>query len=84
MLAMPAYNASFPRGTLVQIASRADLEEFARAWMFHNPLTNEQLDWAGRTDEVAFVGYYHGGDVLYELKHAPGQWHECCLRQPPK
>ena len=27
------------------------------------------------------VGYYHGGDVLYELEGVPGVWHEVCLRK---
>jgi hypothetical protein len=28
---------------------------------------------------VQEVGFYHGGDVLYQLRGVPGTWHECCL-----
>ena len=27
------------------------------------------------------VGFYHGGDALYELEGVPGVWHEVCLRK---
>jgi hypothetical protein len=74
------YKADFPVGTRVQIAERRALEEFRRDWHFHDPLEEEQLAFAGRTSTVAQVGYYHGGDELYEFDDIPGIWHECCLR----
>lgn len=73
------YNADFPEGTTVRIASRSDLEAFAGEWALHNPLVPEQLEFAGRTATVKSVGYYHGADELYELVGIPGVWHEGCL-----
>ena len=29
--------------------------------------------------EVEGVSFYHGGDVLYQLKGVPDLWHEICL-----
>ena len=48
-------------------------------WHLHNPLQPGQLEFAGRIAIVAEVGYYHGGDELYQLKDLPGVWHEVCL-----
>jgi hypothetical protein len=44
-----------------------------------SPLQPEQLAHAGAIAEVEEVGFYHGGDVLYNLKNIPGIWHEQCL-----
>jgi hypothetical protein len=76
---MPEYNAQFPAGSLVRIANRATLEQFLRSWTFHDPLKSEQLAFAGTTARVDRIGYYHGGDPLYELEGVPGVWHEQCL-----
>lgn len=73
------YNAEFPAGTHVRLADRDSLEEFKRTWRYHHPLTEEQLDYAGRTALVKSAGYYHGGDELYTLDGIPGIWHERCL-----
>lgn len=70
------YEARYSQGTRVRIKSRAELEEFARAWRFHNKLTDEHLVHAGQEALVAGVGFYHGGDPLYELEGVPGLWHE--------
>ena len=74
------YNADFPQGSEVRVASRADLERFLVEWRLHNPLTPDQLAFAGRTARVMRVGYYHGGDELYWLDGIPGVWHLQCLR----
>jgi hypothetical protein len=75
-----AYNAEFPVGTAVAIAPREVLVRFQRPrWSYHHPLTDEQLRFAGRTATVSAVGYYHGGDELYQLEAVPGTWHEGCL-----
>jgi hypothetical protein len=76
---MPAYLELYGRFTRVRIASRPRLEEFLRTWRFHHPLEAEQLPHAGRIATVKAVGYYHGGDVLYELAEVPGLWHEQLL-----
>ena len=76
------YEADFPEGTFVKIISRSELEKFRKVWKFHNPLQPEQLDFADKTAKVKEVGYYHGGDELYDLEGIPGIWHECCLRLP--
>lgn len=78
-LIMPPYNEQFPVGTRVQIAPQERLDEFKRSWRYHHPLTAEQLAFAGQPAVVRKVGFYHGGDVLYELEGIPGMWHEQCL-----
>lgn len=73
------YREEFPVGSMVRIAERALLENFLRSWKLHNKLRPEQLDYAGRTGRIKSVGFYHGGDELYEIEGMPGIWHECCL-----
>jgi hypothetical protein len=74
-----SYNADFPKGTRVRIADRSALEKFRSTWKLHNPLRPEQLEFAGQSAIVKSVGYYHGGDELYELTGVPGIWHAACL-----
>ncbi len=76
---MAPYHERFPVGTHVAVASRERLEEFARTWRFHHPLTAEQVSFAGRGAIVCEVSFYHGGDVLYALDGVPGIWHEQCV-----
>jgi hypothetical protein len=74
------YQADFPEGTRVRVAGRDVLESLMRpAWAFHHPVTPRMLECADRTAIVREVGYYHGGDELYELIGVPGLWHERCL-----
>ena len=73
------YKADFPVGTRVRIGDRAELERFLQEWKLHNPLQVKQLEFAGRTGTVTHVGYYHGGDELYQLEGVPGVWHESSL-----
>jgi hypothetical protein len=75
------YNADFPDGTVVRIKSRVFLDDFKRNWKRHHPLEAFQLDHAGKIATVLAVGYYHGGDELYELDGIPGTWHEGCLEK---
>jgi hypothetical protein len=75
------YEEEFPVGTYVRVADRDALEEFARTWKFHHPLEPQQLESAGATAAVASVGFYHGGDELYQLEGIPGTWHETCLHR---
>jgi hypothetical protein len=77
---MTPYEPAFEVGEMVQIAERGELEDFMRKWKHHNPLTAQQLDYAGKCREIVRVGIYHGGDVLYELSQTPGIWHEACLK----
>lgn len=79
---MALYKEDFPIGSKVRIAGRSKLEEFARSWRYHNKLQPEQLAHADVVAEVEKVGFYHGGDVLYELRGVPGIWHEQCLGLP--
>ena len=76
---MRPYKAAFAVGSEVTIAPLSDLEEFQRTWRLHNPLQKEQFAYAGKVTRVAKVGFYHGGDPLYELEGLPGVWHEICL-----
>ena len=73
------YKADFPIGTRARIADRAELERFLHEWKLHNPLRADQLAFASCTGTITDVGYYHGGDELYQLEGIPGIWHECCL-----
>jgi hypothetical protein len=73
------YEAKFEAGERVRIASREHLEQFKREWHYHDPLTDEQLGYAGAIGLVEEVGFYHGGEPLYQLKAVPGVWHEGCL-----
>jgi hypothetical protein len=77
---MAPYKEQFVVGSLVRIAEYEILSNFQRTWKYHNKLTCEQLKFAGQTVKVDKVGFYHGGDVLYELQGVPGVWHEQCLR----
>ncbi len=78
---MPEYDALYPEGSRVKIASREILESFMRPnWKYHDPVQPEQLVYAGRTTVVKQIGYYHGGDVLYWFQDIPGTWHEACLK----
>jgi hypothetical protein len=73
------YREKFPVGSKVRIKNAAELEEFRRTWKLHHPISPEQVDFGGQLDSIRSVGFYHGGDVLYELKSAPGTWHEKLL-----
>jgi hypothetical protein len=70
------YEARFRKGDRVRTQSRAALEQFIAQWKYHHPLVLDQLAFADRTAIVRSVGYFHGGDVLYELEDIPGFWHE--------
>jgi hypothetical protein len=74
-----AYTAKFLQRTKVRIAPRGVLESFKQSWKYHHKLESNQLGYAGLVAEIKSVGFYHGGDVLYELKDIPGIWHEQCL-----
>jgi len=78
---MSLYKADFPVGTSVRVASRRDLEEFARSWKYHHQLAPEQIEFADQLAEVEEVSFYHGGDPLYLLRGVPGLWHERCLQR---
>jgi len=76
---MTPYHERFPVGARVRVAPQGRLEQFRRTWRFHNPLTAEQLPFAGRESTVREVGFFHGGDALYTLADVPGLWHEPCI-----
>ena len=76
---VPPYQEQFPVGSRVRVRARPFLEQFQREWKYHHPISADQIDAAGRTDTVKSVGFYHGGDVLYQLSEIPGTWHEVCL-----
>ncbi len=74
-----AYKEEFPVGSLVRITGREALAEFLRSWKLHNKLQPEQLEYAGKIGKIKSVGFYHGGDELYQIEGIPGVWHEQCL-----
>ena len=76
------YEAKFRVGSEVRIKSTEQLALFKDTWKHHNPLSDDQLKYAGSVSKVNVVGFYHGGDPLYELEGVPGVWHEDCLAPP--
>lgn len=82
------YKNKFEKGALVQVRSRAALEQFRREWKLHHSLSDDQMQFAGIRAGIRSVCYYHGGDVLYVLDCAPRcYWHEACLEagdRPPR
>jgi hypothetical protein len=74
------YPEKYSVGTFVRIAPSERLRKFMRPeWKYHHPVSEEQLQAAGKRDKVRSVGFYHGGDVLYQLSTEIGTWHEDCL-----
>ena len=63
---------------MFRIADHPGVEQLFREWKYHNPLQAKQLAFADRAATIASVGYYHGGDELYQLAGIPGCRHECC------
>ena len=76
---MIPYHEAYPVGTRVKVRDLAALRESRDSWKFHHPLTEEMLQHAAADAVVEEVGFYHGGDVLYQLRGIPGTWHEACL-----
>jgi hypothetical protein len=60
------YHEDFPVDSWVRVADRPTLEKFIAEWKGHNPLDPAQLHFAGQRAEIKSVGFYHGGDELYE------------------
>jgi hypothetical protein len=73
------YRELFPKGSRVRVVGVEKLQAFAQSWKYHNPVQPETLAFAGKIAKVKSVGYYHGGDVLYELSGFPGAWHKACV-----
>jgi hypothetical protein len=74
------YKEAFPVGTRVRIANPEFLEDFRRSWRYDHKLQEEQLAYADQVTTVRAVGFYHGGDPVYQLADVPGSWLEQCLR----
>jgi hypothetical protein len=74
-----SYRAEFEIGAEVRVLDLEALTLFRASWRYHHPLQESQLQYAGGRFKVKSVGFYHGGDELYELEGALGFWHECCL-----
>jgi hypothetical protein len=73
------YSEAFPVGTQVRVRDLAELERFRAGWRYHHPLSDVHLEYAGAVARVTSIGFFHGGDPLYELEGVPGMWHETCL-----
>ena len=76
---MDSKSTRFRQGERVRVAPRPALERFVQTWKYHHPLQPEQLAFAEATTSVAWIGDYHGGNILYQLEGIPGIWHECLL-----
>jgi hypothetical protein len=73
------YHEEYAIGSFVKIAERNALDDFMRTWTLHNKLEVKQLDYAGKKGRIRSVGFYHGGEELYQIEDVPGMWHEECL-----
>jgi hypothetical protein len=73
------YKEDYQVGSRVRVIGRKELERFRKAWSYHHPLKEKQLEYAGQIAIVQEVSFYHGGDELYALEGIPGIWHEACL-----
>jgi L-ascorbate metabolism protein UlaG (beta-lactamase superfamily) len=82
-LPMPPYRERYPVGSTIRIADLPRLEEFQRTWQWHHNVPPEHLIYAGSVAKIIRIGYYHGGDVLYDLEGVPGTWLEQCLDPTP-
>jgi hypothetical protein len=47
---------------------------------YHHKLLLHQLECADAVGKVEKVGFYHGGDQLYNFEGISGIWHEERLR----
>jgi hypothetical protein len=75
-----SYSARFAVGDVVCVVGLESLEGFRRPrWPYHHPIEPDKLELAGTGATIASVGYYHGGEALYELEVLPGVWHEATL-----
>jgi hypothetical protein len=79
---MSGYYSAFDAGEYMTIADLDTLRAFQKSWEWHHPLSDDQLAYAGQSDWIKSVSYYHGGTTLYEFANIPGVWHESCLRDP--
>lgn len=68
---MALYTEDFPVGTFVRVENLSMLEAFALNWKYHHALESNQFEFAGHVAEVSDVSFYHGGDVLYQLRGIP-------------
>jgi hypothetical protein len=75
------YQECYPVGCRVRVASGSVLRGFVEpTWKFHHPVQPEQLKFAGFVSVVSHVAFYHGGDVLYNLRDTGDYtWHELCV-----
>jgi hypothetical protein len=80
--AVPYSDERFPKGSKARVADRATLENFLATWKYHHKLRPDQLEYADQVATVASVGFYHGGDPVYELEGLPGLWLDQCLVNP--
>jgi hypothetical protein len=75
------YAERYPVGSLVEVASLKALTKFMQTWKYHHKLGPGQLRFAGKILKVRSVGYYHGGDPVYQLEGAEEfRWLEPCLQ----
>ncbi|MGA2761139.1 MAG: hypothetical protein ABSF08_12585 [Candidatus Cybelea sp.] len=74
------YAERHPVGSFVEVPPMEALTEFMQTWKYHRKLQVEQLRFAGKRLKVKSVGYYHGGDCVYEIEEAEEyRWRDPCL-----
>lgn len=74
------HGEKFAVGTLVCVEERDTLDRFLSTRTQHNPLTSDQLEYAGYKAVISEVAFDPGGEPLYSLENIPGTWYEACLR----
>src|SRR5215471_7685743 len=72
-------SAKLPLASSVRIKSRGQLEAFGHNGTLRYPPSEEQMAHGGETDSIRRITFSIQGHVLYELKKAPGMWHEQLL-----
>ncbi len=75
------HREKFPLGSSVRIKSTGQLENSKRNGGLRYPPSVEQVAYGGKTDTVQAIRFSAEADVLYELKTAPGKWHEQLLER---
>jgi hypothetical protein len=78
---MPQYSSLYKIGEVVRIKNVDYLNEFKKKWKYHNPILDSMIAQAGKEMKIIDVGYYHGGDPLYQIAGSEGFWHEECLEK---
>jgi hypothetical protein len=77
------YKEQFPVGSRVRVKPSRFLHEFRKAWKYHHPISDEQLNPATVTDTVKGVAFYHGATFFTRCPRLPGYGTKCVWNRQP-